>query len=306
MTPLPHPPPPPWYAKGLRFTCTACGGCCTGAPGYVWVTETEIRRIAAAKGMSPEAFSKRYVRKVDDALSLTEEKNGDCSMLVNGKCSVHAVKPRQCVTYPFWPLVLADEKNWEAESKECPGMNSGDLYTRAEIDLLRKGVTAPMREKQAAAVAATNGDPRPAAGVTEETWAAAFKDLERVYADLDAELPRHKFVCQASGDCCDFDAFGHRLYVTTLEAEYFFRNSPRQRANQNPSHCPAWGSDRLCKARQGRMLGCRTFFCSPSKSADPNEVYERYYRRVKEIHDRHGIPFRYADITAWASERRPA
>ena len=102
-----------------------------------------------------------------------------------------------------------------------------------------------------------------------------------------------------------FDAFGHRLYATTLESEYFFRNSPQQRANQNPRHCPAWGSDRMCKARQGRMLGCRTFYCGEHKNGDPNEIYERYYRRIKDVHERHGIPFRYADVTAWAAERRP-
>ena len=27
----------PWYRDGLRFECTRCGHCCTGAPGYVWV-----------------------------------------------------------------------------------------------------------------------------------------------------------------------------------------------------------------------------------------------------------------------------
>ena len=29
---------PEWYRDGLRFECTRCGACCTGAPGYVWVT----------------------------------------------------------------------------------------------------------------------------------------------------------------------------------------------------------------------------------------------------------------------------
>jgi hypothetical protein len=181
-------------------------------------------------------------------------------------------------------------------------MDRGDLYSREEVELLASGVSAPLLEKQAAARAADEAKPH----VSEETWAAAFAELERVYADLEAELPRYKFTCVASGDCCDFDAFGHRLYATTLEAEYFFRNSPRQRANQNPGHCPAWGADRLCKARDGRMLGCRTFFCGGSKNGDPSEIYERYYRRVKDVHERHGLPFRYADVTAWAAERRPA
>jgi Fe-S-cluster containining protein len=30
----------------LNFTCTQCGNCCSGEPGYVWVTKEEIRRIA--------------------------------------------------------------------------------------------------------------------------------------------------------------------------------------------------------------------------------------------------------------------
>ena len=33
----PLPPPPTWYADGLRFTCTQCGNCCTGQPGFVWI-----------------------------------------------------------------------------------------------------------------------------------------------------------------------------------------------------------------------------------------------------------------------------
>ncbi|MFG0335929.1 MAG: YkgJ family cysteine cluster protein, partial [Maioricimonas sp. JB049] len=37
----------PWYRDGLQFSCTQCGNCCTGSPGYVWVTEEEIAAIAA-------------------------------------------------------------------------------------------------------------------------------------------------------------------------------------------------------------------------------------------------------------------
>ena len=37
----------PWYAEGLKFQCTGCGDCCTGAPGYVWVNQAEIDALAA-------------------------------------------------------------------------------------------------------------------------------------------------------------------------------------------------------------------------------------------------------------------
>ena len=41
------PPEAPWYAGGLRFHCTACGECCTGVPGYVWITADDLARMAS-------------------------------------------------------------------------------------------------------------------------------------------------------------------------------------------------------------------------------------------------------------------
>ena len=35
-----------WYADGLHFSCQQCGGCCTGEPGYVWVSRDELGLIA--------------------------------------------------------------------------------------------------------------------------------------------------------------------------------------------------------------------------------------------------------------------
>ena len=43
--------PAPWYAEGLRFKCTQCGGCCTGGPGFVWFDEDEGAAMAKAKGL---------------------------------------------------------------------------------------------------------------------------------------------------------------------------------------------------------------------------------------------------------------
>ena len=37
----------PWYQQGLKFHCLGCGDCCTGEPGYVWVTKAEIAALAA-------------------------------------------------------------------------------------------------------------------------------------------------------------------------------------------------------------------------------------------------------------------
>jgi hypothetical protein len=54
------------------------------------------------------------------------------------------------------------------------------------------------------------------------------------------------------------------------------------------------------------MLGCRTYFCGPYPNGVPEEVYERFFPRIRALHDRFGIPYRYRDIVDWARDRRPA
>ena len=72
----------PWYHDGLRFQCTACGDCCTGAPGYVWVNKQEIEDLAAAMGYADVAeFERQYVRQVGVRRSLKERSNYDCVLL---------------------------------------------------------------------------------------------------------------------------------------------------------------------------------------------------------------------------------
>ena len=46
----------PWYHAGLQFTCTACGDCCSGESGYIWVNKAEIEAMSAQCGLSVEEF----------------------------------------------------------------------------------------------------------------------------------------------------------------------------------------------------------------------------------------------------------
>jgi Fe-S-cluster containining protein len=272
-----------------------------------------VRRLAKFLGTTPRRFLREHARRVGDRISLKERENGDCVFLKDGRCSVYAAKPTNCSTYPFWPSVLESEETWASAAAVCEGIGQGDLYPREEIERLAAGDPRPLLDRHEAAAAgqtaaraadAPETPPAPAEP-SPAAWEAALADLEALYADLDRELPRFKFTCVASGDCCDFDAFGHRLYASTLEAEWFFRRAPSERANANERHCPAWGKDRLCKAREGRMLGCRTFFCGPYPAGVPEDLYEPFHARIKAIHDKHGIPFRYRDVLDWSKERRP-
>lgn len=122
-----------FFDAGLRFECTGCGACCTGAPGQVLVGSREVETIAAHLGINPNEFYRRYTRPVPDGTSLTEHGNGDCVFLEGGRCSIHAVKPVQCGTFPFWAGNLRSEAAWAATVRRCEGIGRGRLYGRAEI-----------------------------------------------------------------------------------------------------------------------------------------------------------------------------
>lgn len=116
-----------WFSSGLRFKCTGCGQCCTGAPGYVWVTNLEIEEIATHLKMPVDAFRRKYVRLVGDRESLIEHaKTFDCVFLKDKKCQIYTVRPKQCRTFPWWPHLLQNEAEWNEAAKSCEGINHPD------------------------------------------------------------------------------------------------------------------------------------------------------------------------------------
>ena len=125
----------PWYKDGLRFKCTQCGNCCTGAPGYVWVNKKEIQEIATFLDIDVEAFEKKYVRTIGIRKSLIEYSNGDCVFFDNKsrKCAVYESRPRQCRTWPFWDSNIRTPEAWQTTCEVCPGSGEGTLIPIEEI-----------------------------------------------------------------------------------------------------------------------------------------------------------------------------
>jgi len=84
-----------------------------------------------------------------ERLSLREKPNLDCvfwgtagdgDAVVDG-CAVYDARPLQCRAFPFWDSVVCSQGAWERVGRECPGVGSGRLYSREEIDefLRRQG-----------------------------------------------------------------------------------------------------------------------------------------------------------------------
>jgi uncharacterized protein len=148
----------PWYADGLSFTCTQCGNCCTGGPGYVWISDIEIDRLAEFLKLTREETLELHCRKIGGKYSLNEHCTPadlyDCTFLKEVKttskssdgqtithtkrtCTIYPVRPLQCRTWPFWEGNLASKQIWDSASKRCPGMDTGRKYSKQQIEALR-------------------------------------------------------------------------------------------------------------------------------------------------------------------------
>ncbi len=117
----------PWYKEGLYFKCTGCGECCTGSPGFVWLTQEDIKRFSSYFQISEEAFLRKYTRQVGLHISLLEKETSfDCIFLQDRKCSVYNARPLQCRSYPFWSAILESKDCWQKEQNYCEGINHPD------------------------------------------------------------------------------------------------------------------------------------------------------------------------------------
>jgi Fe-S-cluster containining protein len=160
---------PPWYADGLDFTCTQCGNCCTGGPGFVWLEKSEIVALADYLEITAEEMVERYCRKISGKFSLKEIRHPargqyDCifvkEILVNAGpdtakieqtrieqtrrvCSVYPARPLQCRTWPFWPENLGSKKAWKQAGRKCHGMDQGRHFDRQSIEAVRDAAEWP-------------------------------------------------------------------------------------------------------------------------------------------------------------------
>ena len=114
----------PWFKEGLRFKCTGCGKCCSGSPGYVFLSERDISTLAAHFKLPENDFLKKYTRLVDGQAALLDRPGSeDCLFLKDNQCSVYEKRPLQCQTFPWWIHHLRDPKDWEEAAERCEGIN---------------------------------------------------------------------------------------------------------------------------------------------------------------------------------------
>ncbi len=155
-----------------------------------------------------------------------------------------------------------------------------------------------------------------------QAWRAAAArpavdaELRALYTEVDAAIAQRGPTCWTSGKCCKFDSFGHRLYVTALEVAWFLGqiDSPADahaapptpvagggirlpQMAQTPGACP-YQLDGRCSTHTVRPLGCRIFFCQAGTEDWQQDLYELFLTRLRAMHERHAVEYRYMDWIA--------
>ncbi len=125
-----------------------------------------------------------------------------------------------------------------------------------------------------------------------------WRELEELYLDLGRELEALRPVCQSSGRCCRFKAYGHELWTTRLELDYLVAHAGLPEAPSRESGTCPYLQEGLCSVRDHRMLGCRIYFCDARYAGAMSPLYEKYHARIKELHRRHGVVYRYGELLA--------
>ena len=107
--------------------CEACAGhCCSGESGNVWVSQQEMACLCEYLQMNRIDFIEKYLVRVGARFSCKErvaEHGLECVFFkaVERKCSIYALRPAGCRTYPFWDYF---KTHTQQLVQECPGVRT--------------------------------------------------------------------------------------------------------------------------------------------------------------------------------------
>ncbi len=102
----------------------------------MWLTPSDLFRMAEELGMTEEQFIKRYTRSVRGRLSLLENPTTyDCIFLTGKRCRLYGARPKQCRTFPWWKENVSSLQAWKETGLLCEGIDHPDapLIPRSEI-----------------------------------------------------------------------------------------------------------------------------------------------------------------------------
>jgi hypothetical protein len=115
-----------FFDAGLRFQCRRCSHCCRHEPGYVFLTQDDLERLAAGLELTPAEVRRATAAGADRSSAIEPAETPAYDRVLWGPgCRVWA--PAAAVPQlPFWTAELVAE-DWSSSSivrawaAACPG-----------------------------------------------------------------------------------------------------------------------------------------------------------------------------------------
>ena len=105
-----------------NFVCQGSGNCCR-APGFVYVTDEELKEMALLKSMTVEVFKLAYTELHKGWRVIASPTfRPNCFLCAENKCEVYEARPSSCRSFPKWGSIWATESSFFAEVNSCPGL----------------------------------------------------------------------------------------------------------------------------------------------------------------------------------------
>ena len=123
--------------------------------------------------------------------------------------------------------------------------------------------------------------------------AAIAASVQEVYNWIDAEVSNNTATCDACGKCCNFEAYDHRLYVTSPEMIHFAANVTDVKKMLS-GICP-YLHESKCTVHSFRFAGCRIFLCTGDPELQ-SRLSEQALEKLKEICEKFDIDYKYTDL----------
>jgi Fe-S-cluster containining protein len=122
--------------------------------------------------------------------------------------------------------------------------------------------------------------------------------VTQIYDWLDTEIKNNKNLsgsCVGCGICCDFEKFGHLLFVTTPELVFLRENLGQEKIKtMKTSICP-YNEKGKCTIYPLRFAACRIFFCKGDKDFQ-SRLSESAIKSFKSLCEEFNIPYIYSDL----------
>ncbi len=124
-----------------------------------------------------------------------------------------------------------------------------------------------------------------------------------LYSRLEVNLSSSPMPCKACGQCCDFESFGHRLFLTSPELIYFQVGLTQNSIPLLPMTtgvCP-YRKDSKCSVYPWRFAGCRIFNCTGDAELQ-SRLSEQAIDQMKNLCQQYDLPYRYLDLKTALNE----